>query len=89
MRFFVQSGGSSQATVVPYGDPGDLVEGLKKVILERLREGDGPSEHYNLSLAGSGATICDKDVIQEVLRDGDCLVLKSEPPTFIFARAVC
>ena len=80
MRFFVQGEGKSQATVVPCGDPGGLVEGLKKAILERLRrEGDGPSDHYTLSLAGSGATISDKDVIQEVLRDGDFLVLKSEP----------
>ena len=78
MRFFVQGEGSSQPSVVPYGDPAGLVEGLKKAILERLCEGEAPSEHYSLSLAGCGAAISDKDVIQEVLRDGDCLLLKSE-----------
>ncbi len=79
MRFFVQGEGQSQPSVVPCGDPAGLVEALKKAILERLCKADVPSEQYRLSLAGcTEAAISDKDVVQEVLRDGDCLLLKRE-----------
>ena len=79
----MQEEGGSQATVVPCGDPTALVESLKRTILERLcGERAGPSDQYTLSLAGcTQATLSEKDVIQEVLRDGDCLLLKSQYKT--------
>ena len=89
MRFFVQEARQSQATVVPCGDPGGLVEGLKKAILERLKS-EGPSEQYTLCLAGcTEAAISDKDVIQSVLRDGDCLLLKRKYLSMLQHLSIC
>ncbi len=74
----MQEAGRSHATVVPCSDPSGLVKGLKDTILERLKS-EGSSEQYTLCLAGCAeAAINDKDVVQSVLRDGDCLLLKSE-----------
>ena len=75
----MQEEGQGKTTVVPCGDPAGLVEALKKNILERFCKADAPSDNYRLSLAGcTEAAVSDGDVVQEVLRDGDCLLLKRE-----------
>ena len=77
MRFLVKKGSCGETHVVPYGDAAAPVKKLKSAIVERLCAGED-SEDYKLCLAGSGAVISEKDTVQEVLQDGDCLSLTCE-----------
>lgn len=74
MRFFIREENRNQSSVIPWSNPGGLVEELKSTIVEKLSKGDG--KDYQLYL--KGAAISDKDVVQEVLQDGDLIILKSE-----------
>lgn len=82
MRFFVKHGPYGQTHVIPWGDSTVKVEKLKASILDRLCPGasdsDTDSDKYRLSLAGNDAVIDEKDTIQDVLQDGDCLSLNGE-----------
>lgn len=70
------AGGGSYA--VPCSDPAILVGELKEAVVKRMcSESDGCSpEDYRLILVGTESIISDKDVVGEVLRDGDCLILQ-------------
>lgn len=79
MKFVVKKSGSGECHVIPYNDGDAPVKKLKEVVLERLCAGlsDGDSASYRLSMAGSEALLNDEDIIQNVLQDGDYLLLSS------------
>lgn len=76
MRFFVKSGVCGQTHVIPCSDSTASVEKLKATIIARLYT-DGDCANYRLSLAGCEAIINEKDAVQDVLQDGDCLSLSA------------
>ncbi len=79
MRFFVKNA-NGECFVIPCEDATASVGKLKESVKRRLcSESDTPSEHFRLILAGTESIISDQDVIQDVLRDGDCLLLQSKP----------
>ena len=65
--------------VVPCNDSSGLVGSLKEKIIARFRgekeESGFESVNYTLTLAGSEAILNDKDVIDDVLQDGDFVTL--------------
>lgn len=77
MRFFVKNGLLGDSYVIPCNDPTAAVSQLKVVTVERLCSGENV-ENYRLVLAGTSSIINEKDVIQDVLQDGDCLLLQSK-----------
>lgn len=80
MKFVVKKFGSGECHVIPYNNGGALVKKLKEVVLGKLCAGlsDGDSASYRLSMAGSEALLNDEDIVQEVLQDGDYLLLSSK-----------
>ena len=76
MRFFVKNGPNGESYVIPCNNPADIVSQLKVLTVERLCSG-GNVESYRLVLAGTSSIINEADVIQDVLQDGDCLLLLS------------
>jgi hypothetical protein len=77
MRFFVKSA-SGDSHLVPCGDTTVLVERVKEAAVKRVcGESNGCSPgNYRLLLAGTDSVINDKDVVEDVLQDGDCLLLQ-------------
>ena len=86
MRVFVKiccAGAAGQTYAIPCNEPGASVGFLKVQALERWRDssnkkskkGSGgeekKAEEFQLTLSGNGALLSDKDVIRDVLRDGE------------------
>lgn len=87
MRFFVKSANGGSSHVVPCQDVSVTVRALKENVVKRLRDTNGCSDssadddvQYRLLLAGTESALEDRDIVQDVLRDGDCLILQSESP---------
>lgn len=80
MKFYVKKSSSGECHVIPYNDGHAPVKRLKEVVLGRLYTGlnDGDSASYRLSMAGSEALLNDEDIVQDVLQDGDYLLLSSK-----------
>ena len=83
MRFFVESGGKSY--VIPCKDGKESVASLKRQVLARCVAVVAKSEaaaasaqeaRYDLILKSGGAVLCDQDVVEDVLQDGDTLSLR-------------
>lgn len=62
--------------VIPCQDATVLVEKLTETVFRRLYGTEGYAEGYRLVLAGTGSLLAEKDVIGDVLQDGDCLLLQ-------------
>lgn len=81
MRVFVKlnvSGKDSCFYVIPCKNLRGSVASLKEDILSRradINTEGRDASLYRLALAGSGAILSDKDIIEEVVRDGDVLQL--------------
>ena len=85
MRVFVKiccagsAAAAGQTYAIPCNEPAASVGFLKVQALERWeenksREGGAEkrrAEEFQLTLSGSGALLSDKDVIRDVLRDGE------------------
>lgn len=81
MRVFakLKIGGNESATyVIPCKNLRGTIQDLKKDILTRQSdthiESQDPSL-YNLSLAGSGAVLYGQDIVEDVIQDGDVVLL--------------
>ena len=87
MRFFVQIGGKNY--VIPCKDGKDSVVALKREVLARCvvakseaAATSAQEARYDLILKSSGAVLCDQDIVEDVLQDGDTLSLRE-----LFANA--
>ena len=87
MRFFVQIGGKNY--VIPCKDGKDSVVALKREVLARCvvakseaAAASAQEARYDLILKSSGAVLCDQDIVEDVLQDGDTLSLRE-----LFANA--
>lgn len=84
MRFFVKSANGSSSHVVPCQDASVTVRALKENVVKRLCDADSSDSYsaadddvqYQLLLAGTESALEDRDVVQDVLQDGDCLILQ-------------
>ena len=76
MRVFVKYGGTSY--VIPCKDANARVAALKREALARCLANLKPEDdsRYRLVLASSGAVLCDRDAIQDVLEDGEFVALR-------------
>ena len=81
MRFFGQTGGKSY--VIPCKDGKDSVAALKREVLARCVVAKSEAAaasvqeaRYDLILKSSGAVLCDQDIVEDVLQDGDTLSLR-------------
>ena len=92
MRVFAKlniGGNESASYVIPCKNLRGTVQDLKKGILLR-QSGDthiksqDPSL-YNLSLAGSGAVLYGQDIIEDVIQDGDVVLLSKNSTKFNMA----
>lgn len=75
MRIFVKRAGKD-SQVIPCKDATVLVEKLKETVVKRLCGSEEYAEGYRLVLAGTGSVVAEKDVVEDVLQDGDCLLLR-------------
>ncbi len=83
MRFFVSHSGKNLA--VPCSDSSCSIEKLKQKIVSRFQEDSSSGgkcvscDGYRLVLAGQEAVLCERDTVEEILKDGDFLILTSKP----------
>ena len=75
MRFFVKNSDRDSAYVIPCSDPSASVKKLKEDVVVRIRGEEASSGNCRLILSGSEAILSDKDIISDVLRDGDFITL--------------
>ena len=74
MRIFVQNGEKSY--VIPCKDSKASVAALKREVLARCIARPEEESRYDLVLVSSGAVLCDRDAVQDVLQDGDFVALR-------------
>lgn len=86
----------SKSYVIPCKDGKDSVAALKREVLARCvvakSEGAAASAQearYDLILKSSGAVLCDRDTIEDVLQDGDTLALRELFANFYMTCQSC
>ncbi len=78
MRIFakvLRDGKESPSYVIPCKELSSTIADLKQSILERQSEKGPNSSELKLTLAGSEAILSDKDLVKDVLQDGDMVQL--------------
>lgn len=78
MRVFVKDVAKGDTYVIPCSDTAAKIETLKKEVIGRLQQAEVVPSEYRLCLGSSKALLCDKDVVGDVLQDGDFINLIRE-----------
>lgn len=90
----MQNGGKNY--VIPCKDGKDSVAALKREVLARCvvakseaAAASAQEARYDLILKSSGAVLCDRDAVEDVLQDGDTLALRELFPNFNMTCPSC
>ena len=97
MRVFVkvccESGAAGQTYAIPCNDASAYISDLKSKALDRWAETNGKKsgrgkrspDSFQLRLSGNGALLSEKDVIGDVLQDGEFVDLGKQSPNVIIS----
>lgn len=101
MRVFVKvciaGSAPAQTYAIPCKEPAASIGLLKDQVLDRWRENNGKKsgedhrkpDSFQLTLSGNGAVLSDKDVIQDVLQDGEFVNLSKRALSCNMRTADC